>query len=73
MQAFLRLHAATPTDRDLWWVHQNAALSALAASDDAQVQRLDVSGFLGPPATDPPAAMLAMPHDPCRLAGSMAR
>ncbi len=72
LEAFLRLHATTPTGRDLWWVHQNAALSAFVASDRSQVQSLDVSGFLGPPVADAAPAMPAMPRARAGMAGSPA-
>lgn len=49
MQQFLKMHFSVPDKVDLWWIDQNAALSAYAFAEKSHIQSLNVNGFLSLP------------------------
>ncbi len=46
MRLFLEMQFSVPASPDLWWIDQNAALSASAFAPEHAVQRMNVGGFV---------------------------
>ncbi|WP_172327400.1 hypothetical protein [Mangrovicoccus sp. HB161399] len=46
MRLFLEMQFSVPGSPDLWWIDQNAALSASVHAQDGAIRNLDVNGFV---------------------------